>query len=244
MKNKNIFIKEFLNFSKENWWIYLFFTISSFIVFFTWRWNIIEIMILFLINLVANIFIMSAISSYNKKINKIWSIYQFFWSLIFIVLAIYWFIYKWQSQYIIWQISYIISAIKVMIFYNFWKNIKILNAIFVWILNMIFLFIFIYFSKETLSIFWFEFKFNLWLDSLITAIWFSFSSTWLMSVKDNLRFCFIYIWNLGIIFWTIIWIYYSFYKWNLNWIDLGYFLLALTSLIYFSKLLPNYIKNK
>ncbi len=246
LKTKNIFIEEFKTFSKENFWICIIFIISLFIVFFTWKWNILEIMLLFFVNLVANVFIMCAIWAYSKNINQVWALYQFFWVLTFLSLAIYGFFYKWQSQYLIWQICYTFWAIKAISFYNFKLNLKYLNSFSLAILNIIFLFVFIYFSKETLHFLWFDFKFNLWIDSLIMAIWFSLGSIWLISVNDKFRYWLNYLWCVWIFLWYLIWSYFSYNAWSLNWLDFWYFLLALTSFMYFSKILPQYLwfKNK
>lgn len=243
-KTKNLLFSEFKNFSKENWWIYLVLFLTTSVVFFSWKWNIYEIMILFFVNLVANILIMWAIWAYSNESNKAGAVYQFLWSNLFILLAIYGFFYKWQSQYIIWQIAYALLAIKAISYYYFKFDLKYLNSVTLVLLNAFFLFIFVYYSKNILNIFWFNLKFNFWLDSMIMAIWFSFGSTWLISINDKFRYWLNYFWCIWIILGSFIWTYFSYVAWNLNWIDLGYFLLALTSFLYFSKLLPKYLKLK
>ena len=113
-----MFLKELEKFSRSNWWVYALLAISLVIVYITWKWNMLEIIILFLANFLWNLFIMAMQANYTSNNNKIWAIYHVSATSIFTVISIYWLIIFNQSQYIIWQLSYILAALKAFTFYN------------------------------------------------------------------------------------------------------------------------------
>ncbi len=87
----------------------------------TWKGNLIEIIILFLANFLWNLFIMVMQANYTAKNNKVWAIYHASATLVFTLISIYWLVVLNQSQYIIWQLTYILAAAKAFTFYNYWK---------------------------------------------------------------------------------------------------------------------------
>lgn len=225
----NLLLSEIKKFSKQNWWVYMLFIIALWLVAYTGRWNLIEIVILFLLNFLWNIFIMAMQSSFTNKDPKTWTLFQVIWTITFIILWIYWLYYLWQSQYIIWQIAYTLSAIKTFLHFNYNKNINFINWYLLVFLNIIFSIIFYkYFAS------W-----NVFL--LIQAIWFWFSSTWFVVLKDRPRYFTILIWTWLIILWSVMLTYNSFLNWNLDWIALWYFILTWTVWIYYLKLLKKYL---
>lgn len=228
-----MFIKELKSFSRENWWVYLLLIIASTIVYLTWKWNLIEILFLFLLNFLWNLFVMVAMWNYQTKNNKIWSVYHLACTLTFTVMSIYWAIFLDQFQYILWQITYLIAAIKAIIFYNLNKDIKIFNAGTVWIINIILIWLFLHL-----------FSFDLY--ATIQAVWFSLVTTWLVSTNDKFRFYMSLFWVFFITTgsFLITWDLYLNNNWEWLWISLWYFLLTLSVLIYHIKLLPKYLKNK
>ncbi len=230
-----MFLNELKNFSKENWWVYLLLFIASVVVIVTWKWNIVEILILFLLNLMWNVWVMAAIGNYSEKKNKTWAIFHLTSTLLFTSLAIYSFFKFNQAQYLLWQISFLAAATKAITFYNFEKDLKFLNPYVIWTLNLVFLVLFISF--------WKNFGFDTWISSILMALWFSFVTTGLVSVVDKFRYFWNYIWAFFIISWASIWTYLSYKAGNINWVDLGYFILTLTAFIYFSKLLPKYVRE-
>ena len=227
-----MFLNELKKFSRENWWVYLLLIIASIIIYFTWKWNLIEILFLFLLNFLWNLFVMVAMWNYQAKNNKTGSIYHLACTLTFTVMSIYWALFLDQFQYILWQVTYLIAAIKAVTYYKFNKDIKLFNARTVWIINIILIWLFLY-------------LFNFDLFSLIQALWFSLVTTWLVSINDRFRF-----------FMSLFWVFFIttgslLITWNLYlnnngqwlWISLWYFLLTLSVLIYHIKLLPKYIKK-
>ena len=225
-----MFLKELKKFSRQNWWVYLMLVIVLLIAYFTWKWNIIEILFLFLLNFIANLFIMVAMWNYLEKNNKIWSFYHVGWTSLFVILWLYWLIFQDFYQYILFQISFIIAWIKAFTYYNYNKDIKIFNEKSMILFNILLLILFInYFNPQ--------------LFSLLQVIGFSLVTVWLVSTKDNFRYFGNLFWTFFIIWWSIVGVYLSYNNWSIDWISLWYALLTLTALIYFLKLLPKYIKK-
>ncbi len=226
-----MFLKELKNFSRQNWWVYLILIIVLLLAYFTWKWNIIKILFLFLLNFFATLFTMIAIWNYSEKKNKIGSIYHITGTSLFIILSLYGVFFQWFYQYIIFQLAFAIAAIKAFSFYNYNKDIKIFNEKTMVVLNLFLLIIFIIIFKPELF-------------AIFQGLWFAFVTIWSVSIKDSFR----YFWNLFgtffIITGSIIWIYLSYNNWNIDWISLWYALLTMTALIYFLKLLPKYITKK
>ena len=227
-----MFLQELKNFSRENWWIYLLLIIALVIVYLTWKWNLLEIIVLFLLNFLWNLFVMAAMWNYQAKNNKIGSVYHLSCTLTFTVISVYWALFLDQFQYILWQITYLVAAIKAIIYYNFNKDIKLFNAYSVGWINILLVGIFLYL-----------FPFDLF--ATIQAIWFSFVTTGLVSTNDRFRFFFSLLWVFFITLWSflITWDLYINNNWEWLGISLWYFLLTTTVLFYHLKLLPKYLKK-
>lgn len=235
-------INELKNFSKWNWWIYVLLIIALIIVYITGKWNLLEIIILFLANFLWNLFIMVMQANYTAKNNKIGAIYQISSVTVFTILSVYSAIKLDQSQYIIWQLCYILAALKAFSFYNFWKEIKFLNSWSLWVLNAILISIFIFFAWEQINLWLFNLNFNVELWSILMALWFSFVTSWLVSINDKLRYWLNIIWVIWIVAWSWLLLVLSYMNWNIDWISLWYFILTSTVLVYYTKLLPKYLK--
>lgn len=234
-------LQEVKKFSKDNWWVYLLLIFSLIIVWISWKGNLVEILILFVANFFANLSIMVMQSHYTAKNNKTWSFYQLLSVTIFTTIAIYWLLVLNQSQYIIWQICYILAALKTFSFYNFWKNFKYINAFSLWVLNIILLSIFIWFSETNISLFWLDIYFTASIWAVIMWLGFSFVTTWLVSISHNLEYWFNLIWISLIVYWSGLLIFTWFNNWNINWIELGYFILTSTVLVYYLKIIKKYL---
>ena len=226
----NILITELKKFSIENWWIYLLLTIALIIVYITGKWNLVEILLLFMANFLWNLAIMVMQANYSNKNNKVWSIYHVLSSVIFILISLYGLLKLWQSQYIIWQIAFTLAAIKAFVFYNYKKDLNILNEYSFIALNLILFISFVIFTD-------FEYF------QISQAIWFSLITTGLVSIIDKTRYWLNLVWVFLLSFGSGWWVYNSFFIWNIDWIALGFFILTLTVFIYYSKLLPKYLKN-
>jgi len=224
----NICLKELKAFSKENWWVYLLLSIALIIVYITWKGNLLEIILLFVANFLWNLFIMVMQNNYTAKKNKIWAIYHIAATSIFSAIAIYWFIYLDQSQYIIWQITYWLAVIKAFTFYNYNKDLNFLSEKTFIPINIILFIIFVKF-------------FNYQTYSILQAMWFSFITSWLVSIKDNIRYWLNIIWILLLVSGSALWVINSYIDWNVDWIALWFFILTLTVFVYYLKLIKKYI---
>ncbi|MDD2908100.1 MAG: hypothetical protein PHH98_05705 [Candidatus Gracilibacteria bacterium] len=238
-----MFIAELKNFSKGNWWVYLLLTIALVIVYITGKGNLTQIIILFLANFIGNLFIMVMQANYSEKNNKIGAIYHVASVSVFTLISLYSAIKLGQSQYIIWQICYILAAIKAFSFYNFGKEIKFLNTGSVGILNLILISIFVFYAGQKIDLGIFELNFNVELGTILMALGFSFVTSGLVSINDKLRYWLNIIGVVGIVAGSAILLVLSYIKGNIDGISLGYFILTSTVLVYYTKLLPKYIRG-
>jgi len=190
---------------------------------------------IFLANFLWNLFIMIMQNYYTNWKNKLWAINQLCSVIIFTLLSLYWFFFENQSQYLIWQIMYILSALKVFVFYNFWKDFSFLNEK---------TFIFINLILFTLFIFYIS---NVWFH-ILQWVWFSLITTGLVSVKDKVKYWLNVYWIWALTAWSLWGVVLSYLAWSLDWIAFGYFLLTWTVFVFYLKLLPKYLnlynKNK
>ncbi|MDD3145257.1 MAG: hypothetical protein PHV23_04065 [Candidatus Gracilibacteria bacterium] len=235
-------INELKNFSKGNWWIYVLLIIALIIVYITGKGNLLEIIILFLANFLGNLFIMVMQANYTAKNNKIGAIYQISSVTVFTILSVYSAIKLDQSQYIIWQLCYILAALKAFSFYNFGKEIKFLNSGSLGVLNAILISIFIFFAGKQINLGLFNLNFNVELGSILMALGFSFVTSGLVSINDKLRYWLNIIGVIGIVAGSGLLLVLSYINGNIDGISLGYFILTSTVLVYYTKLLPKYLK--
>lgn len=229
-KLKDIFIKELRNFSKDNWWVYIILIICLWIVYKTGKGDLTEIIILFIANFLWNLFIMIMQDFYTAEKNKKWAINQLVSVSIFTSLAIYGLFSKWQFQYIIWQFMYILAAAKVFSFYIFEKDLRILNENTFLVINFLLFLVFVNFIPHD--------NFH-----ILQALWFSLITSWLVSIKDKVRYWLnlfgIFALTAGSLWWVII----SYITLELDWIALWFFLLTWTVFVFYIKILPNYLKK-
>lgn len=224
-----LFFSKVLDFSKQNWWIYFVLVICLGFVYKTWFWSITEIIILFLVIFLGNLFIMIMQDYYTSWNNKYWAINQIISVIIFTLVSIYSYYYKWQYQYLIWQDMYILAAINSVLFFVFKRDLKrYFNEYSFLTINILLLFVFIMYIPHQNS-------------SILQAIGFSLITSWLVSVKDKVRYWLNVFWIALLFSWSLWGAINSYLTWDLNWIDLGYFLLTWTVFIFYLKLLPRYL---
>lgn len=227
---KDVFIQEIKSFSKENWWVYAILAVCLTIVYKTWNWNLLEIFILFLANFLWNLFIMIMQDFYTDWKNKKWAINQLMSVTIFTTLSIYWLIINWQFQYLIWQGMYILAAMKTLAFFVFEKDLRLLNENTFLVINFLLFLVFInYIPHENYAI--------------LQALWFSLITSWLVSIKDKIRYWLNLFWIFALTSWSLWGVIISYINKDLDWMALGFFLLTWTVLVFYIKLLPNYINK-
>lgn len=226
----NLVISELKNFSKENWWVFPIFIFALWFVYFTWSWNLIEIILLFLFNFVWNLFIMLMQANYTNKNNTIWALCHLGATATFTSVSLYGFIVLDQSQYILWQICYILTTIKSVSFYKFNKDFKFLNEKLLIFVNILVFAAFLKFMPYELY-------------SILQGLGFSAVTIWLVSTSDKLRYYLSLLWVVWITSGSLIGVINSYISGSIDGIALGYFILTLTVFVFYLKLLPNYIKK-
>jgi len=234
---RNIF-QELKLFSRENWWIFPIFFLAIGLVYFTQTWNISELAVLFLLNFLWNVFVMIMQKNYTHDEFKIGSLFHVLLTIIFSWLSIYGLLVNGQSQYLLWQVMYILAATKAFAFYYFHKNITLFRGRTFFFINIILLAIFIYY---------FEFFNNASISSqyyaLIQWAWFALVTTGLVSLNDTFRYYMSYIGAGFITLWSFISVINSYVLGAVDWVAFWYFLLTLAVVIYYTKLLPKYLKK-
>lgn len=229
-KITDVFIKELKNFSKGNWWVYIVLFICLWIVYITWKGNITEIILLFIANFLWNLFIMIMQDFYTAWKNKKGAINQLISVSIFTSLSIYGLISSGQYQYIIWQFMYILAAMKTFWFFIFEKDFKLLNENVFLVVNFILFFVFIRFIPHD--------NFH-----LLQALGFSMITSWLVSIKDKVRYWLNLFWIAALTAWSLWGVIVSYISSSLDWIALWFFLLTWTVFVFYIKILPNYLKK-
>lgn len=234
---KNIYQELYL-FSRENWWIFPIFFLAIWVVDHFEKWNIWELAVLFLLNFLWNVFVMIMQKNYTHNDFQIWSLFHVLLTIIFSGLSIYGLLVNGQSQYLLWQVMYILAATKAFAFYYFHKNISIFRGRTFFFINILLLSIFIYY---------FEFFNNDSIASqyyaLIQWAWFALVTTGLVSLNDTFRYYMSYIWASFITIWSLLAVISSYVLWAVDWVAFWYFLLTLAVVIYYTKLLPKYLKK-
>lgn len=200
------------------------------IVYMTGKWDILEILVLFVANFLANMFVMAAIGNYSQSKNIIWSWYHISATTVFTMIWVYWYIDQWIGQYLVFQISFILAVIKAAVYYNFSKELRFLNEYILIAINILLFIIFYkYFSPD--------------IPSIFQALWFIIITTGLISIHDNIRYILSVIWTILLLIWSFLISFLSYKAWNIDWIALWFLLLTSTTFIYYMKLLPSYINT-
>ncbi|MDD3302515.1 MAG: hypothetical protein PHN31_03090 [Candidatus Gracilibacteria bacterium] len=231
----NVFLREIKSFSKDNVWIFFVLLFCLGVVYFTGKGDISSILWIFLANFLGNLFIMTMQNYYTNGKNKLGAINQLCSVIIFTLLSLYGFFFENQSQYLIWQIMYILSAGKVFVFYNFGKDFSFLNEkTFIFINFILFTLFILYISNVGFHI--------------LQGVGFSLITTGLVSVKDKVKY-WLNVYGIGALTAGSLWgVVLSYLSGSLDGIAFGYFLLTGTVFVFYLKLLPKYLnlynKNK
>ena len=171
-------------------------------------------------------------ANYTNKNNTIWALCHLGATASFTSVSLYGFIVLDQSQYILWQICYILTTIKSVSFYKFNKDFKFLNEKLLIFVNILVFAAFIKFFYESEQYF-----------TIIQWLGFSAVTIWLVSTSDKLRYYLSLLWVVWITSGSLIGVINSYISVSIDGIALGYFILTLTVFVFYLKLLPNYIKK-
>ena len=220
----NLILKEIKLFSKQNWWIYILFIISLFIIYKTNSWSLIEVALVFMFHFFWDICVMMMWDFYSKKQEKK-ALYAQIWS--FVIFWLIW-IYAWITSD---KWSYLVPQILF-----FWPIIKWFKPKFKWLNSIFMLWVWII----VLILYYY-----LWLIHNITIfiqiLWFIIFPISLIIENNKVRYFWSLLWIFLIFLGSSFMLYNWFNEWKIIWTDLSYTLLPFTVFIYYLKLIKNYI---
>jgi hypothetical protein len=225
----DILILEIKKFSKENWWIYIIFTICLITIWYTEKWSILEVVLVFCAHFLWDLFMMMMWEYYSKKKFKEWAISQALWNIVFLLIWIYAIFKSSEWQYFLPTFAFIMWAVKTYFLQVKSKDIKFLNIYSVLILNLAILLIYIYFGLFD--------SYYSYIQFLGFTIW----SSWLILQDSKNRYTYYVLGTFLIALGSFIWIYINFFKWIVLWTNVSYFLLPLTVVIFYLKNLKKYL---
>jgi len=218
-----LLLKEIKIFSINNWWVYLIFIFCIVIIYITSSGNLIEIFWIFFLHFLADIFVMMMLYYFSIKDNIKWTIFQELQILFFTIIWIIWVFASWKYHYLLVQFAFWLSPIK-----NFFLNFKNKKLNFInyklGIFINILLFIVLYFINTFTSI-----------SIFIQFLWFAFFSVGLILDDYKKQYYINFIWMFLIAFWSFLSLYFSFLVKDISWLDVSYFILPLTVLVFYIK---------
>ena len=228
--SNSLFYKELKIFLKTNWWIFVIFFVCLFIIFYTNKGNVFEILLVFILHFLGDLLVMMMWAYHVQKNIKKAAIAQLWSYIIFGLIWLYALFFFWKWEYIIPQISFLLPNLKWFIKDILWKDLKFLN----WQLSLI-VWIFVFWIYYFFNLIW-----NFW--QFVQVLWFVIFPLALMINTRNIRY---FLSLLGIFFITFGSAYVfviSFIHWNVTWVDISYTILPFTVFIFFLKDFPKYVK--
>jgi hypothetical protein len=221
---------QFKVFSRENWWIYLIFLVSFSIILYTWKGNLYEVIGIFFLNVLGNIYMLLMQDSFKDSRFKTGVVFLFLWNILYFLLAIYSYFINWELQYLLWQIWFQLAWIKTFMFFYWNRDIRFLNFTFMVILSAILVYIWAIY----LNISGYQF---------IQSVGFAFTVIGMSAISDMNRYILIFIWIIITTIWSILGLYINYLNGSIFWITISFAILSLSSSIFYVKLLPLYISR-
>jgi len=142
----NILIKEIKNFSRQNWWVYIIFLICLLIIWYTEKWSILEVTLVFFAHFLWDLLAMMMWDYYSKKEFKYWAISHISSNIVFMFILLYAVFYSLEWQYFLPNIAFILWWIKTYFLQVKSKDIKILNLYTLLFVNLVIFVIYVYFD--------------------------------------------------------------------------------------------------
>lgn len=223
-------IVQFQKFSRENWWIYILLIFTILIVIFTGKGNLVEVLILFSINLCWAIFNMLMMSAYKDKKFSEWSVFILIANTLYTILSLYAWLHDGDMQYIFWQTSFLLTGIQAFMFYTHNINLKFINFYSIFILNSCVLLLLIEYI-------------GVWIFVLIQSLGIALVTLWLSLRYDTYRYLLILTWNLFLVIWSLLIFSDNYASGNILGVTVAYTLLWLSTFVYYLKLLPTYLSR-
>lgn len=223
-------IKQFHQFSRENWWIYIIFTIAFLIIIYTGKGNLYEIIGIFLLNILWNVYMLLMQDSFKDEKFRTGAIFLLIWNVLYWILALYSFFVNNEPQYLLWQIGFQLAGIKTFLFFYHDKQLKYLSFKFMLILSIMLVFI----GAQYLGISGYSF---------FQSIWFALTVVGISEVSDLRRYFLIFLWVIVTAASSFAWLYINYLDGNIFGITISFAILSLSSSIFYLKILPNYISR-
>jgi len=215
--------KEFIDFSKNNFYIYPLFLLCLGLNFYLWAWDNMELLGIFWLELVWNLFLTMFIFFLHEKKFKEAYTYYFIASIFFVTVGLYTFLANDIVHVLFINALFIIAWLRHIFIEMKWKDLKIINPV----------------SMSLLALFFLPFFYESLLDQKVYLI--QYLVIWIMivpyisAISYKTRITAWFIWNLSAIsLWAYI-IYAHFLQNTLIWYDIAMPLLALPALFWYSK---------
>ncbi len=225
----NLLYKELKTFSKTNWWVYIIFILCLFLIWYTNKGNIYEVVLVFMFHFLWDLFIMM-MGSYHARWDLKKSAFSQLWSYItFGVIWLYAWLTSWKWTYFIPQISFLLPNLRWFLKDIKGKTVNFLN----WKLSLI-VWIFVFLLYYALGLIW-----SLW--EFIQILWFVIFPLSLMIDTKKVRYFLSLIGLFFITFGSGYEFTISFISWNVTWVDISYTLLPLTVFVFFLKDIKKFV---
>ena len=220
--------KEFNEFSRNNWWVYILFFISLFFVWKTNSWNLLEIVLVFIAHFLWDLCVM-LVQDYFRKWDEKKALYaQTVSFIIFGLIGIYAWVVWWKWAYLLPQLLFVWPIVQwFLALYKFKFNItwRFLAVISVFVL-------FVYFYLDLVHNFW----------QFIQILWFAIFPISLMILNKKTRYFLSLVW-IWFIFLGSFWqLYLWFLQHNVSGVDISYTLLPFTVFVFYLKDIKIYLK--
>jgi len=224
--------REFHQFSRENWWVYVVLVVCLILIYLTNSGSIIEIFLVFVVYVAADLCMMNMITLMEQKNYKVGSLFQLLGNVIFTFLFVYHFFHSGQLQYLLWSVGFILGAVKNISKYHFFDApMNSINGISLFILN------------TGIFLWAYSFLWDVTFQVIFQACgWIFFSSSLVVSEKYNsTRYFMGLIWLVSMVVWAGIGLWTEFWNGSIYGVTLCYFLLPVSVLVVYLKTLRNYL---
>ena len=223
-------LQEFIQFSKENWWVYILLCIALGVVVHTGKGNMIEVIGIFFLNITAATCNMLMMSSYKDKKFMEGSIFILSANILYTLISLYALLIDGDMQYIMWQISFLLTGLYAFFWYNYNYKLFFVHPISIFMLNSVIFYILITYFEVSLPV--------------LIQSWWLFAITFGLSLLDNTRrFFAILVWNIFVVCGTSLILFENYSEWSILWVTIAYGLLSLSICSYNIRILPKYISR-
>lgn len=224
-----LLLKQAIQFSRENWWIYIFLWMALGVVIYTGKGDIIEIIFLFFLNILWNICFILMLDSNQKEDFSVWALFFALWNIFFVTLTLYWYIQNNEIQYLLWQASFVLWWIKNIGRYCFNKELYYINHYTLWLL--------------ALGVLIYIYQLNTYFYVFLQSLWFAGVTIGLVLKNDISRFFLMLLGTCFVVGGSSFGIVVNYINGELLWITLSYAILTLTTFLFYMRILPKYISR-